>query len=124
MKSILVVLVAFSSLNAFAATQLSCKVGETLNQGTNSPSTEYTLTAPLAGDNGTDARIDTTAGKVLSDKFGVETFISKDIAPGKPIILISATDKNGTGTSAVGENSAVLFFDTTEGSLYLECHLL
>lgn len=108
---------ALESGQAFAAqAQLTCHVGEVTHP--NEISQDYDLTASLTGDNG---RINMPQAKVLDLGFGIETFTSQDLDPGQRIILISVSKKNDAGTTAVGAGSVMTFFDTTEGSLSIQC---
>ena len=71
-----------------------------------------------------NARIDSQTGKLLNVSFGAETFISKDVVPGKQLILISVTDKDGVSSTAGGQNTAVEFYDNANGSFEIQCSVL
>jgi hypothetical protein len=116
MKKSLAALSVLFSTNVWAAGQLVCHVSEI--QHPSETTVNYDLSAPLTGD---DGKINMPQAKTLDLAFGIETFISSDINPGKSVILISVANKNVAGTTAVGADSVMTFFDTVTGSLYINC---
>jgi hypothetical protein len=121
MKKMMMILAVFSALQCnqvYAASLLACHVSEIQHPGEST--LDYDLSAPLTGDNG---KINMPQAKTFDLAFGIETFISSDLSPGKPVILVSVSQKNNAGTTAVGVDSVMTFFDTTTGSIYIKCSL-
>jgi hypothetical protein len=115
-KSLIALLVLFST-NVWAASQLVCHVGEV--EHPNETEVDYDLSAPLTGDN--DAgKIYIAHAKSLNLGFEIETSTSNPLNPGQPTTLISVQD-NGTDTFSFGGLGVMTFFDTTAGSLYINC---
>lgn len=123
MKMSFVSLVFLLSTNAFAASQLTCRVSEEVLPPLQTSSVEYQLVAPLESPQrnaviGLDSRS-------LDLSFEVDTFLSELTSPGQQVILISITDKRSGATATLdGHGSATTYYDTNEGTLFIECSVV
>ena len=123
MKMSFVSLVFLVSTNAFAASQLTCRVSEEVLPPLQTSSVKYQLVAPLESPQrnaviGLDSRS-------LDLSFEVDTFLSELTSPGQQVILISITDKRSGATATLdGHGSATTYYDTNEGTLFIECSVV
>jgi hypothetical protein len=120
MRASLIAILLFSSAQAFAFTQLTCKVSETVYPPLQARTNEFTVTAPLNSP-GTDARIDLDSTN-FNLHYGFETFLSQLTSPGQQVILIGLrNDKANFGVGADGHGFAAMDYDADNGYLNIQC---
>jgi hypothetical protein len=106
--------------NAYAANQLSCHVSEDVNAPLAASSVKYDLQATLSA-----PRLNAVIGQdaqSLDLSFSIDTFLSELTSPGQQVILISITDKTSGATATLdGHGTATTFYDTKQGTLFVEC---
>lgn len=108
------------STQAFAATELQCKVNESMNPPYQVRSREFTVTAPLT-DASLFARIDLDSTN-FNLHYGFETFLSQISSPGQQVILIGLTARSPKfSLTTDGHGTASTFYDTEEGTLFIQC---
>src|SRR5271168_227892 len=110
MKTSLIAILFLTSTQAFAFSQLTCKVSETVNPPLQVRSHEFTVSAPLSGPD-MNARIDLDSTN-FNLHYGFETFLSQVTSPGQQVILIGVRNDNAkVGVGADGHGFAALDYD-------------